>query len=100
MLPGSIAGGSNSGYQVINLAAQFGARRIILLGYDFKRTGGKSHWHGDHPRPLGNLGNLRMWCEHMGLLARDLAAAGIDVVNASRETALTCFRRMPLEDAL
>lgn len=98
--PGCITGGSNSGYQAINLAVQFGAARIVLLGYDFQRTRGLAHWHGDHPRPMGNLGNLVKWREHMAVLARDLEVAQIPVVNATRETALTCFARQPLAEAL
>jgi hypothetical protein len=29
-------------------------------------------------------------------LARDLAAADVDVINCTRQTALRCFRRTPL----
>lgn len=98
--PGVIADGGNSGHQAIGLAHQFGASRVVLLGYDFQRTYGKSHWHGDHPRPLGNLGDLPKWIARMNQLAVDARAQGMEIINCTRETALKCFPRAPLEDAL
>jgi len=98
--PGRIHTGSNSGYQAIGLAHEWGARRVVLLGYDMQRTGGASHWHGDHAAGLPNLGHLPSWIRRMAVLAADLRTQGVDVVNASAETALTCFERKPLRAAL
>ena len=98
--PGRIRQGSNSGYQAIQLAVMRGARRVILLGFDMQRTDGRSHWHGDHPRPLPNLGRLRHWRAEIEQLAGLLAARGVDLVNASRETALVGVRRLGLGAAL
>jgi hypothetical protein len=96
----SIHTGKNSGYQAISLAYLFGAKRILLLGFDFQRTGGKSHWHGDHPRGLGNGGRFPIWATAMATLARDLEGAGVEVVNCSRQTALRCFRRSTIQEEL
>lgn len=96
----AICGGGNSGYQAVHLAATFGASKIVLLGFDMQRTGGRSHSHGDHVKPLGNGSNFSLWIERFGPLARDLKARGVDVVNASRTTALRCFRQASLEEAL
>lgn len=94
--------GNNSGYQAINLAFLEGARRIVLLGYDMQHTGGRHHWHPDHPRHLGNFnpGMPELCRPKFTPLAADLARAGVTVINASRETALTCFTRQPLTDVL
>lgn len=94
--PGALAWGGNSGYCAIGLAYQFGARRVILLGYDQQGE----HWHEDHPEPIRKPANFPMWAERFGELARDCEAVGVEVINASRETSLTCFRRATLEDAL
>lgn len=88
----------NSGAGAIGLAARLGARRIVLLGYDVQLPEGRAHWHGDHPKGLGNAGSIGQWPEQFRLLARTLA--GLEVVNASRSTALECFPRESLEDAL
>lgn len=90
----------NSGYQAINLAYQFGAAKIILIGYDMQHTGGKTHWHGDHPKGLTNAQGIEGWRKCFTPLAEDLAAIGVDVVNCSNETALTCFRRSTLQAEL
>lgn len=98
--PDTINGGGNSGYQAVHLAATFGAARIILLGFDMQRTGGKIHWHGPHEGRLPNGVGFPAWLKAFGPLAKDLKAAGIEVVNCSRTTAMTCFPRQRLEDAL
>lgn len=88
--------GHNSGHQAIGFAAMMGAKLIILVGYDFSR----GHWHGDHPRPLGNFLCADICTAAMQPMAADLKAAGIRCINASRETALECYERMGLEEAL
>ena len=96
--PSFIHTGKNSGYQAISLAVLFGAQRIRLLGFDFQRTSGRTHWHGDHPRGLGNGGQYPTWVAAMNVLARDLTRAGIEVINCSRRTALQCFERKTMEE--
>lgn len=104
--PNMIHCGKNSGFQAISLVYLFGVERIILLGFDFmhaQREGKRIvHWHGDHPKGLGNAAaaNLGKWAREMHLLADDLKQTTTQVINASRRTALKCFRRMNLEDAL
>lgn len=92
--------GGNSGYQAINLAYLLGAARIVLLGYDMGKTGGKSHWHGDHPGDLNQQLPIHLWLSKFPTLADDLKREGVSVANATRETALDCFDRLSLEQAL
>ena len=80
------------------MAAQAGAARVILLGFDCQHSGGVSHWHGDHPNHLGNAGLTTQWLDRFAKLAEDFKH--IEIINASRETALTCFPRARLEDLL
>lgn len=99
--PGRIHTGLNSGYQAINLAYMFGAARIVLLGYDMQRgPKGESHHHGDHEGGLPNLGTMHEWARRMIQLAIDLRVQRVDVINASRRTALKCFECMPIDKAL
>jgi hypothetical protein len=98
--PDTINGGGNSGYQGIHLATTFGATKIVLLGFDMQRTGGKEHWHGRHKGRLPNGQGFAGWMRQMAPLARDLERLGVTVVNCSRQTALRCFKRAPLEETL
>jgi hypothetical protein len=91
--------GSNSGIQAINLAAHW-TRRIVLLGYDMQATGGRTHWHGGHPGQSGDYGPWHKWLRRYELVARDAERMGIEIINASRETALRCFPRAPLSSLL
>ncbi|GAB2913753.1 glycosyltransferase family 9 protein [Paralcaligenes ginsengisoli] len=88
----------NSGAGAIALAAHLGAKRIMLLGYDCQKTNGQSHWHGDHPRGLGNAGSVDKWPAQFRQVGQDLS--GIEIVNCSRATALTVFPTAALDDVL
>jgi hypothetical protein len=93
--------GGNSGYQAINLAYLWGAATIILLGFDCGASPkGEAHWFGQHPPSLSQHQPYDMWRAKFPALARDLKQEGVRVINASRETALDCFERMTLEEAI
>ena len=88
--------GGNSGYQAMNLAYLFGVKKIVLLGFDMQMTDGKQHYFGNHPyHPKPNQGprtpQFMSWRPHFEHIARDLKKEGVQVVNATRKTALTCF---------
>lgn len=97
---GLIHFGGNSGHQMINLAYLFGAARIILLGFDMQRTDGKSHHHGDHPGNLNKSLPFHTWMKKFPLIASDLKAEGVEVINCTRKTALNCFEKRSLEEVL
>lgn len=88
----------NSGAGAISLACFAGAWRVLLLGFDCQRTGGKAHWHGDHPKGLGNAGSLPKWPGQFKKLRE--AFPDLEIINCSRETALTAFPRGRLEEWL
>jgi hypothetical protein len=90
---------NNSGSGAVALAIALGASRVVMLGYDCQKTEGKAHWHGDHPKGLGNAGSIQQWFPLFDALSRQIPAS-VPVVNASRVTALKCFPTTTLEDAL
>lgn len=99
--PGLIHYGANGGYQAINLALHFGAEQIILLGFDMQRSGdGKKHWFGEHPEPLNMHDGFDSWIAAFETTPASLLAAGVDVINCSRDTALTCFPRRALREVI
>ncbi len=92
--------GENSGYQAVNLAYLMGAEKIILLGFDMQRSDGKDHWHGRHVSGLNRSSPYKNFARNFIALAADLEVEGIKVLNATRQTALDCFEKVTLEDAL
>ncbi len=100
-------GGGNSAFQAMNIAALWGASRILLTGVDCMRPG--EHHHGPHTmnnapgtKPIANAREktVKTWLECFGEVAPMLAARGAEVINCSRVTALTAFPRARLEDVL
>lgn len=98
--PACIHQGYNSGFQALNLAVLFGAVRIVLLGFDMQAKNGKQHFHGNHPPSLNRNSPYPMFIAAFSDAAPQLQQAGIEVINASRETALECFPRRPLAEVL
>lgn len=90
--------GGNSGFQAVQLALNFGADRIILLGYDMQATHGRSHFFGDH-KSLGNPVPSKMHTWHRAF-AEMPHMVRKRIFNATRETALRCFVRRSLDDCL
>lgn len=92
------SGGFNSGQRAVDLAASFGAKRILMLGYDCSVAQG-THFHGDHAGLRNpDAKRCRVWAIQFIRMAMRLKK--IEVINCSRRTSMTCFKRMPLEDAL
>jgi hypothetical protein len=94
----NLNGFGNSGAAAISLAVLYGAKNIILLGYDCQLTNNQSHWHGDHPKILGNAKLIDKWQDKFEKLAQDLK--DVNIINATRETALNMFKKVNLEDAI
>jgi len=95
----TIKHGKNSGYQSINVAVHLGARRVVLLGYDLKRNASDQlHFYPCTGKAGKN--DFAEWARYFATLPPDLAAAGVEVVNATRDTALNVFPQVPLEEAL
>lgn len=97
--PGALATGGNSGFQALNMAVLDGADRVILLGYDYgydPARQDKHWWDKEHPRN-SRQSNYAEW-------NRRLAAAAplipVPVLNATAETAITCFPLVNLREVL
>jgi hypothetical protein len=96
--PTGLRNGRNSGSQAINLAYHYGAKRIVMIGYDMQARGGKTHWFGDHPnKQKSPYDQFRRAFE---TLVKPLAKSGIEIVNCSRNSVLTAFPKAELRDVL
>lgn len=89
--------GWNGGYQAIHLAVHLGAKRIVLLGYDMQRSPrGKMNWYPNQgPKPQSPYSKF---LQAFPTLVKPLRGLGVQVINCSRSTKLTCFPQMKLED--
>jgi len=93
LAPGIIHYGSNSGFQAINLALQFGCRRLVLVGFDMTR----GHFFGEHPQPLIRNNDYRRFVPHFKRAA-EMLPQGTEIINATPGSALTCFPYRPLSE--
>lgn len=83
--------GGNSGTAAISLAVKLGARRIYLFGYDMQ---GLTHWHGDHHPSIRKDFNFPMWISRLNRVAVSARRIGVEILNCSDNTSLTCFRKI------
>lgn len=91
--------GGNSGHMALNIAFLAGAAPILLLAYDGKQgVNRKKHWFGDHPDRTEPT--YRDMTQMMRTTLEPLAARGVKVVNVTPGSAIDCFPRATLEDAL
>lgn len=94
---------SNSGFAAISLAAHFGVKRIILLGFDMTLDNNRvSHWHGSH-HPKSKKPPVPPFARHMRgsvFIAKDAEAMGIEILNCSDISTITEFKKCTLKDVL
>jgi hypothetical protein len=96
--PTGLRNGRNSGYAALNLAYHYGAQRILLLGYDMQKRGGKSHFFGEHPN--GQQSPYPQFRQIFTTLVKPFAKAGVEVINCSRNSVLSAFPKAELRQAL
>lgn len=96
--PGRIGDGGNSGFQAVNLAVQFGARRIALVGFDYAGE----HWHGRHDGHLANprTDQLALWARRLDAEADRLRGLGVEVINTAPASALRAYPTRDLSAVL
>lgn len=98
--PGVIGWGGNSGFHAFNLAIQFGARAVILVGFDMRVDRGL-HFFGAHPYSMApSEPNVRRWAATLNAQAAAIKALGVEVINCSPVSAISAYPKMTLEDAL
>ena len=96
-----ICTGSNSSFQALSLAVLWGAKRVVFTGLDMKcGPGGEDHWHGVHEELTSPRRALGTFAKAFERASPQLVARGVEVINASRDTALTCFPRASMREAL
>lgn len=112
--PTAVSWNSNSGGAAISVAANAGAKRIILLGFDMNLgNDGKRHWHNLYkknvvPIPVKNR-QVRGIPPHLPFgrhllgfpyIARDAKARNIEIINCSPDSAIKDFPKYTLKELL
>lgn len=99
--PTGLRNGRNSGYLALGLAVHYGAARILLLGYDMGHGKGQpAHFFGSHAGAMNQRSPYPIFLSAFASAVKPLADLGIEVLNCSRVSAMDCFPRARLEDAL
>jgi len=107
--PNLVSWNGNSGAAAISIAAWSGAKRIILLGFDMKLSvDNRQHWHDLYGRGVRDPTNDRQrrklpFDRHLrGFedIARDAKNWGIEIINASPDSAITQFPKTTVKDIL
>lgn len=98
--PTHVRTGKNSGYQAIHVAMHLGAKRVLLCGFDMREIDGKRHWFGDHPKGLNKEQPFGLWLSLFNMLVSHANARGVEIVNCTPKSALHCFKKQRLEEAL
>lgn len=100
--PTGLATCRNSGGAAVNLAVHFGAKRIVLLGYDMGIPHGlkREHFFGQHKFPLRGASPYQLFRDTFKKMVKPLQEIGVAVVNCSRYTELDCFPKRPLREEL
>jgi len=85
----------------INVALNLGAGRVILVGFDMKLRAGQANWHQN----LRNAPNPRVYgrmVDNLETCAKQLHRRYPDqvVLNATPDSALTCFPAVQLKDVV
>lgn len=99
--PTRVSWNSNSGAAAISLAAHFGVREIILLGFDMKASeqSQDTHWFGGH----GHKRRQPPFDRHIRgfpIIAKEAQKRRIKIWNASSDTRIDSFPQIALKDIL
>lgn len=117
--PSEVGWGFNSGFAALNLAVHLGAKKIVLLGFDMYKhpKHGRVHWHAGYidktkiPTRRQRMNGITAprastrapFSKHMEMFpiaAKEIDKLGIQVLNACPDSALKCFPRVSVQEAL
>ncbi len=95
--PALIHFGSNSGFQLLNIAMLMGIRKAILVGYNMQKVDTVSHFFGDHPGKLNKNSPYDKFREAFKQIKDNQKEM---IVNCTPDSALKSFRKADLLEEL
>jgi hypothetical protein len=94
---GVVWSGRHSGIQALQLAVTLDAAKVCLLGYDCRMHGNRRNFYRDRPRQFSGpwTGESHEWASNYARLE-----IPVPVINCTPGSAIDCFPRSPIEEAL
>jgi hypothetical protein len=93
--------GSNSGFQITNIAFLLGIRYMVLVGFNMMVTGDNkkpmTHFFGDHPKGLSRNTSYHSFAAQFDNIK---VPPDVKVINATSPSRLNTFPKMSLDDAI
>lgn len=91
--------GSNSGFQLLNLAYLMGVEKMFLLGYDMGAGGDnvEQHFFGPHPKPLSRGRHYASFSKHFETIQPEIRQR---IINCTPTTNLKAFARRDLAEVV
>ena len=100
---GFIAWNGNTGASAINIAFWLGASRVVLLGFDMRPDNDNSsihNWHNYYPKRHPKFNPYDLHMKGWPMISKDAAKAGLEIINATPNSAITQFKYIPLGDLI
>lgn len=92
--------GSNSGHQAINLAILAGGNPILLMAYDMRFHGGRTHSHNGHEMKHPEESYKHGYARNFRTMLPQLAKLKVRVINCTPGSAIDCFPFSTIEKEL
>lgn len=96
--PTKVSWNYNSGAAAISLAAHFGVRRIVLLGFDMKGNSKNNHWHKGHGNK--NPPPFKRHLKGFDKISEDAKSMNIEILNACPDSVIEAFPKINLKEVL
>lgn len=96
--PTKICWNGSSGGSAINLAYHFGAKRIVLIGFDMKATNGKYNYHSDYPEKRTGVNPYKKFMIPFPIIKKEADKLKLEILNATPNSAIKSFKTVKLED--
>jgi len=107
--PSRVSWNGNSGAAAISIAANAGAKRIILLGFDMKlSTDNRQHWHDVYKKGTVDVKDQRRmrklpFDRHLrgfAYIANDAKKRGIEILNCCPDSAIKEFKKYTVKELI
>jgi len=85
--------GNNGGVQVLNLVVNMRPSNVILIGYDMKKEGNRSHYHNEERPFIKDQIYSDQFIPSIMALSREMKKSGckVNIINANPNSAVRCF---------